>query len=330
MRFTALARTGAVLTGAVLTGAVCTGMVACSDSPTGASLNAKGLLAEVQFGPKAITMALGQTVPLTTKGIDITGDTVTTFDSVWYTTNDASTVTVDNTGRISGVGVTMQGSPTAIAVMARLGKITRTDTVTVAVTPTVVPVTGLHLMSLLTGGRTSIYSIDIVTAIPFDGDTPADGNINVMYSGGTRGALLLAAIDPVAGVILPLWPGPMWVTATANAYGVTLRDSLSYLNLYKSDVYAQIVQGTDAPVQFKIDGIVHSQYFLATGGTITVQNTLGAPATIHFTGPSPIDDVTLAANASTVVTFPTAGHYAWTITQGSNTCTGAIDVGDPQ
>jgi len=305
-------------------------VTACSDSSTGSALNAPGLLGAVRLEPQAITMALHQTMPLRMTAFDIRGDTIAHPDSVWYTTTDASAVTVDPTGVVTAVGVTQALNPVAIAVMTRVGNNTLTDTVTVAVTPTEIPVTGLHLMSLLTGGRTSIYTIDLVMATFMNGTTPVFGNLNVRYDGGRRGALLLAFIDPIGGTILPFWPGPMTVTATATAYGTTYRDTMPYLNLYKSAVSASIWMSGDGPLQLLVDGVVHTQFFLATGGTVTFTNLLADSATLHFSGPASIPDETLAAHASNAVTFSVAGHYAWTITQGTHTITGAFDIGDPQ
>jgi len=222
-------------------------------------------LGTIQASPLNVVMAVGQTTQITVTGKTISGDPITSFDSVVYltqSTTDSVRVQVSASGLVTARG-SSGSNPVLLNVYAFKGELVRADQVIIQVTDVAVSGAGLSIQPQA-GDSTKLAIGNSKSIIPMIGNSAGD---SVPYP---TFRLTFHTADLIkVGCYTPNFPGigafnsqqlsitpcgsatgfnelraqtnsgTVWVIADAMVYGVHLRDSVQYTltNPYSSYIF---------------------------------------------------------------------------------------------
>lgn len=248
---------------------------------------------------RAVALAVGETLQVSATPRYSSGAAIPNLPAPTFTSQDPGTVSVDANGVIHAINVT--GGVQVVAALQAQG-MTHTDTITVAVTATATPIATF-----------SIHPVPPASAVVATGSPlfvnptirDADGNdlfgipVNIQTTDSSR-------ISAMFGLLFARGIGPVGVIATANAYGVRLRDSVEYTITYSTfgSVTIDSATSTFAPSGVKI----------AAGGSVTWYNASLTPASVTFDDPTHVDGGnidSIAPGESVSRTFSTAGTFTY-------------------
>jgi len=274
--------------------------------------------------PLNAIIAVGDSIQVTATGATLTGDPITSFDSVRYvlqTITDTIRVRVSAAGIVTG-RASSGSNPVLLNVYAFKGGLVRGDQVVIQVTDTKfggatlsIQPTGGDSARLAQGSSKSIVPIvqNSVTNESVPNTTfrftyrPTDASKLGCYVPGIPGigeftTLQLSVTDCGTAVGLDQIAaiansGTAWVIAEANVYGTVLRDSVQYT---LTNPYSGYVLLAASNLQV-IGGEALGTVYLAPGGTVTFLNflnpSLGSSVIFTFENPAA---ATVANPVSTV------------------------------
>jgi len=301
-------------------------------------------------------MAVGDTLSVTASAKTLTGQSLTVVDSVRYalqTITDTLRVRVSSAGVVTALAPS-GNNPVILNVFVFKDGVARADQSVIQITDTAIPnaTLSIHPDPVTDSARVAVNSSKTIVPVIMDSSTgvavdnpqlrltfhdadslkvgcyaPSFGDFGVIPSA------LLNVSNCGAGTgfneLRALTTGTVWVIATANVYGRSLRDSVLYTltNPFSGSVYVTAINLTVYGGQ-AVTGII----YIAPGGTISFSNNFdpALAATVDYvfndptaaTAANPPSDVGGVAGNVTLLNsyetssrvFLTPGTYTYTAT----------------
>lgn len=318
---TSTLRASALYAGALCVSALCV-MTACVDktAPVAPAIPPTSLVYALQASPRGITMAVGDTLRLSTRATSLAGTPIdmSGLPTPTFTSLAPITVTVDSTGLLTAQSV---GGPAQIVVTQTINGVTRVDTASVLVTDMRVTPTAFQIVVLdSTKLGIGAYDFFLLSVTDADGnDLSAALNTSTTVSVPGR-AVSAVTFGNIGFVINNSELNDFWIHVATTMYGVTLADSVEYHGGYPALAGLGIVEDTTLHIlKTTLNGATQ---FLQTCGTFSVTNYSSKTLDIVFDPPgnigqcgTPTDTGTitgLGPNQTATRVVATAGTVTWT------------------
>jgi len=310
--------------GAMMCAALCTvalaGLTACMGDK-GVAPVAQGpsaTLGVVRVSPLNAVMAVGDTMSVHLTGRTLTGESVTTFDSIQYVlenSTDSLRASVSSSGVVTALTPSGNNSPVLLQVVAFKGGVARADQVIIQVTATAVPGATLSIQPVAPDSNRLCLGcskrINPVIRNPTTGQRVSNPSIRFEYGPGdsTKFRCYSPNFEATATLTIPQLnlpakcgdpnrtgqrniitvtdKGTGWIVANVLVYGVPLRDSVQYT----------LTNQPVSSVQFDPWGLGSisngsTDQYLAPGGLMYFQNgfppELGTSVTWTFDNPDAV------------------------------------------
>jgi hypothetical protein len=317
-----------------IAGATCL-MTACVDktAPVAPAIPSTNLVYLLQASPRGITMAVGDTLRLSTRAISLAGTPIDTagLPMPTFTSLAPITVTVDSTGLLTAKSA---GGPVQVVVQRTISGVTRVDTATVLVTDTRVQPTTFQIVVLdstkLGIGAYDFFLLSVTDADGNDLSAALNPSTTVDVSGRAVSAVTFGNIG---FVINNSALGDFWIHVATTMYGVALADSVEYHGGYPALAGLGIVEDTTLHIlKTTLNGATQ---FLQRCGTFSVTNYSSKTLDIVFDPPGNIGQCSaptdtgpitgLGPNQTATRVVATPGPVTWTARlTGGGTLTPAV------
>lgn len=255
----------------------------------------ESILAAVHASPLNVVLAVGQTVQIDVAGQTLSGQAVTTFDSVRYATQSATDtirVQLSPTGLVTGRAAS-GSNPVLVNVFAFKEGVVRADQVILQVTDSAITAPTLSIQP--GPGESTVLSLNsslqlspvVQNAL---GSTVPYVSLRLIYHDADVGKLgcyvptfpdvgtytstelslpSCASSVGLNSIVATDRTGSVWVIADAMVYGVHLRDSVQYTMISPSSAFVAFL-----PRNLSLQGgtTLFGSLYIVPGGSITFAN----------------------------------------------------------
>ena len=335
----------------MMVGALSFAVLGCStDKVSAPRLAAPAVaLGNLRVSPLNAIMAVGDTLTVTAAGTTLTGEPMTSFDSVLYVlqrVTDTLRVRVSKTGVVTALG-SSGNSPVLLNVIAFKNGTARGDQAVIQITAAAIPNATLSIQP--TGSdsarlaKQSSKTIRPVVADLTTGDRVSNPQFRYTYHDAdslkvgcyvpqfpTVGTIPSAQLQLTncgtrvgLNAIRALQTGTVWVIATATVYGRPLRDSVLYTF---TNPFSFSIAVSANNLSVRGGAATYGTIYIAPGGTITFQNFLPAQlvTSVDYTFDNPAAATSAGGDSGNVLglhqydesprKFLTPGTYTYTST----------------
>jgi len=209
-------------------------VAACTDrTPTATDKNPTALPVTLSLSPHGLTMAKNDTLTLTPTVKALDGSVIQDLSGITYVSLAPKVVTVSENGLLTAIDTS--SDPVKVAAKLQRDFSTVVDTVQLIVTPTrLAPLTFVMQIDTLDGTTFGIgYSTDILPVAT----TPAGDTVYPIATYTTSDPKAKVNVYGSYGYFSSNTFGAVKAYATANIYGTTYTDSVTYHITYPSEAY---------------------------------------------------------------------------------------------